>query len=65
MTPFPAPSRGLSPPVRLARVGIGLPELLITAGYAGLFFFLNARSPARRSWRGTTPTWGESLHHHS
>jgi len=55
----------VAPPV-LARVGVGLPELLITAGYAGLFFFLTARSLSRAPLLARNdPYLRESLHHHS
>jgi hypothetical protein len=55
----------VAPPV-LSRVGIGLSEVLITAGYAGLFLFFTARSLAHAPLLAhNDPYLGESLHHHS
>jgi hypothetical protein len=55
----------VAPPV-LARVRIGLPEMLITAGYASLFFLLLARALGRAPLLARNdPYFGESLHHHS
>jgi len=47
-------------------VGIGLTEVLITAGYTGLFLLLTARSLSRaRFLAHNDPYLRESLHHHS
>jgi hypothetical protein len=55
----------VAPPV-LSRVGIGLPELLLTAGYAGLFFYLTRRALSRAPLLARNdPYLGESLHHHA
>jgi hypothetical protein len=54
----------VAPPV-LTRARVGLPELLITAGYASLFFLLMARALARAPLLARNdPYLGESLHHH-
>ncbi|MDP9121950.1 MAG: hypothetical protein M3O15_11410, partial [Acidobacteriota bacterium] len=54
----------VAPPV-LARLRLGLPELLITAGYAGLFFYIAARSFVRAPVVAQNdPYLRESLHHH-
>ncbi len=55
----------VAPPV-LPRVAIGLPEILVTAGYASLFFLLMARSLAGAPLLARNdPYLGESLHHHA
>ncbi|HEV7515418.1 MAG TPA: hypothetical protein VGR07_03885 [Thermoanaerobaculia bacterium] len=54
----------VAPPV-LSRVRVGLPELLITAGYASLFFLLTSRALSRAPLLARNdPYLGESLHHH-
>jgi hypothetical protein len=54
----------VAPPV-LARVRVGLPEILITAGYSSLFFLLMTRALARAPLLARSdPYLGESLHHH-
>jgi hypothetical protein len=55
----------VAPPV-LARVEVGFFEVLITAGYAGLFFYLTTRALASAPLVARNdPYLGESLHHHS
>jgi len=55
----------VAPPV-LPGVAIGLPEILVTAGYASLFFLLLARALTGAPLLARhDPYLAESLHHHS